>query len=119
MGDRGHAAGARHEGDRRARGQGADDGAHVAASVWASVVPRRRSLRAQEHHVRNRHQASVLSLALDRGRHALRRLTEQPHVQAVHRRRSRGWRRRHGVATGAGPVVCRGCRPRCVPHPHF
>jgi len=44
MGDRGHAAGARHEGDRRARGQSADDGADVATSVRAGVVPRRRSL---------------------------------------------------------------------------
>jgi len=86
MGDRGHAAGARHESDRRARGQGADDGAHVAAPVRASIFPRGwRSLRAQEHHVRDRHQAGVLALALYSGRHPLRWVPEQPHVQAVHR----------------------------------
>lgn len=119
MGDRGHAAGARHEGDRRARGQGADDGTHVAAPVRTSIIPGRRSLRAQKHHVRDRHQAGVLTFSLDRGRHPLRRVPKQPHLQKVHRKWIRGQRRRHGVATRAGPIISRGCRPCRVPHPHF
>lgn len=111
MGDRRHAAGARHEGDRRAGGQGADDGADVAAAVRAGLVPRRpRALRAQEHHVRDRHQAGVLALARHRRRRARRRHAEQPRLPAVHRRRAAPAR------APAAPVV-RGGRPRGVPHP--
>lgn len=113
MGDRGHVAGAGHEGDRGARRQSADDGAHVVAAVRAGVVPRRRRpLRAQEHHVRDRHQAGVLALARHGRRHARGRLAEQSHVQAVHRRR----RRRRRAARRAATDVVRGGRPRGVPH---
>lgn len=88
MGDRGHAAGARHEGDRRARGQGADGGADVAAAFGARFLPGR-TFRAEEHHLRDRHQAGVLAFALDGRRHARRRLAEQSGLQAVDRRK---WR---------------------------
>lgn len=109
LGDRCHVAGAGHKGNRRVGRQSADDGTHVAATVRTGVVPGRRSLRAQEHYVRDRHQAGVLALALDRGRRARRRLAKQPHVQAVHRRQ---WR------TGSALIatVIGRSRPRGVPH---
>lgn len=123
MGDRGHAAGARHEGDRRARGQGANDGADVVAAFRARFLPGW-TFRAKEHHVRDRHQAGVLAFALDGRRHARRRLAEQSSLQAVDRRKrrcceQRKQRRCRRTATRAGPVVGRGRRPRRVPHPHF
>lgn len=86
MGDRGHAAGTRHEGDRRARGQGVDDGADVATAFGAGFLPGR-TFRAKEHYVRDRHQAGVLAFALDSRRHARRRLAEQSDLQAVDRRK--------------------------------
>lgn len=110
MGDRCHAAGAGHEGDRGARGQGTDDGAHVAAAVRARLVPwRRRSLGTEEHHVRDRHQARVHALTRVRGRPARGRHAEQSHVQAVHRLGGRA----------ATVVVRRGARPHRVPHPRI